>query len=162
RRGSAGLEQGSPSATHPVARWGRGRATHEPRTPRALGSRVRDGRGVLVGRVGARPVDRARSRRRRSGHRCARAMEADDRATGAPGADRRATGSFETGSGDPARMPVTQWLNDSIQELDPASWRLHVLSGARSYPVDDLVAFDDTLRATLDCTGGWYAEQEWR
>ena len=84
------------------------------------------------------------------------------RATGAPGADRRATGSFETGSGDPARMPVTQWLNDSIQELDPASWRLHVLNGARSYPVDELVAFGDTFRATLDCTGGWYAEQEWR
>ena len=82
--------------------------------------------------------------------------------TGAPGADRRATGSFETGSGDPARMPVTQWLNDSIQELDPASWRLHVLNGARSYPVDELVAFGDTFRATLDCTGGWYAEQEWR
>ena len=84
------------------------------------------------------------------------------RATGARGADRRMTGSLEAGSGAPTSMPVTQWLNDSIQELDPASWRLHVLNGARSYPVDDLVAFDDTLRATLDCTGGWYAEQEWR
>jgi DMSO/TMAO reductase YedYZ molybdopterin-dependent catalytic subunit len=28
--------------------------------------------------------------------------------------------------------------------------------------VDDLAAFGDTLRATLDCTGGWYAEQTWR
>jgi voltage-gated potassium channel Kch len=84
------------------------------------------------------------------------------RATDAPGADRRATGSFETGSGDPAGMPVTQWFNDSVQELDPGSWRLHVLNGAQSYSVDELAAFDDTLRATLDCTGGWYAEQEWR
>ncbi len=84
------------------------------------------------------------------------------RATGAPGADRRPTGSFETGSGDPVGMPVTQWFNDSVQEVDPGSWRLHVLNGARSYSVDDLAAFDDTFRATLDCTGGWFAEQEWR
>ncbi|MDP9300829.1 MAG: molybdopterin-dependent oxidoreductase, partial [Actinomycetota bacterium] len=84
------------------------------------------------------------------------------RATGARGTDRRVTGSFETGSGDPAGMPVTQWFNDSVQELDPASWQLYVLDGARSYSVDELVAFDDALRATLDCTGGWYAEQEWR
>jgi len=27
--------------------------------------------------------------------------------------------------------------------------------------VDELLGFGDTLRATLDCTGGWYAEQEW-
>ena len=59
-------------------------------------------------------------------------------------------------------MPVTQWFNDSVQEVDPGSWRLHVLNGARSYSVDDLAAFDDTFRATLDCTGGWFAEQEWR
>jgi len=83
------------------------------------------------------------------------------RATGARGADRRVTGSFETGSGVPTSMPVTQWFNDSVQELDPASWRLRVLDGARSYPVDELVAFGDTLRATLDCTGGWFSEQEW-
>jgi len=83
------------------------------------------------------------------------------RATGARGADRGATGSFETGSGVPTSMPVTQWFNDSVQELDPASWRLHVLDGARSYPVDELLGFGDTLRATLDCTGGWFSEQEW-
>ena len=84
------------------------------------------------------------------------------RATGARGADRRVTGSFETGSGVPSSMPVTQWFNDSVQELDPASWRLDVLGGARGYSVDDLAAFGDAFRATLDCTGGWYAEQEWR
>jgi hypothetical protein len=83
------------------------------------------------------------------------------RATGARGADRGATGSFETGSGVPTSMPVTQWFNDSVQELDPASWRLHVLDDTRSYPVDELLGFGDTLRATLDCTGGWFSEQEW-
>jgi hypothetical protein len=84
------------------------------------------------------------------------------RATGAAGAARRMTGSFEAGSGAPTSMPVTQWLNDSVQELDPASWRLQVLDGARSYSAGELAAFGDTLGATLDCTGGWFAEQEWR
>jgi DMSO/TMAO reductase YedYZ molybdopterin-dependent catalytic subunit len=83
------------------------------------------------------------------------------RATGERGADRGATGSFETGSGVPTSMPVTQWFNDGVQELDPASWRLQVQDGARSYRVDELFAFGDTLRATLDCTGGWFSEQEW-
>jgi DMSO/TMAO reductase YedYZ molybdopterin-dependent catalytic subunit len=83
------------------------------------------------------------------------------RATGARGADRGVTGSFETESGVPANMPVTQWFNDSVQELKPASWRLQVPDGVRSYPVDELSAFGDTLRATLDCTGGWFSEQEW-
>ncbi|MGH2808801.1 MAG: molybdopterin-dependent oxidoreductase [Actinomycetota bacterium] len=79
-----------------------------------------------------------------------------------PGADRRFTGSFERGSGDPDAMPVTQWLNDSIPEIDPASWRLVVRgSEERSYPLEELAAFGDRVVATLDCTGGWYAEQEW-
>jgi molybdopterin-dependent oxidoreductase-like protein protein len=84
------------------------------------------------------------------------------RVTGARGADRRITGSFETGSGVPTTMPVTQWFNDSVQELDPESWRLRVLDGARNHSVDELAAFGDNLLATLDCTGGWFAEQEWR
>lgn len=81
---------------------------------------------------------------------------------GARGASRGATGSFETGSGVPAEMPVTQWLNDPVQEVDAASWQLMVSDGARAYSVDELAAFGDALRATLDCTGGWYAEQAWR
>src|SRR5262249_41525359 len=82
--------------------------------------------------------------------------------TGAPGAGRRLTGSFENGSGVPSAMPVTQWLNDSVQELESATWRLQVLGGARSYSLDELAGFGDTLSATLDCTGGWYAQQAWR
>ena len=83
------------------------------------------------------------------------------RLTGAPGADRRITGSFERGSGSPSDMPVTQWLNDPQQEIDPSTWRLQVLHGTRQLSVDDLAAFGDTLQATLDCTGGWYAQQAW-
>jgi hypothetical protein len=90
------------------------------------------------------------------------AIEGVLHATGARGASRRVTGSFETGSGDPADMPVTQWFNDHVQEVDAASWRVRVLDGSRSYSVDELSSFGDVLPATLDCTGGWYAEQVWR
>jgi hypothetical protein len=84
------------------------------------------------------------------------------RVAGVRGASRRDTGSFEIGSGAPSDMPVTQWLNDQVQEVDEASWRLRVSNGVRTYSVADVAAFDDALRATLDCTGGWYAEQVWR
>jgi hypothetical protein len=90
------------------------------------------------------------------------ALEGVMEATGARGASRRITGSFEMGSGVPADMPVTQWFNDHVQEVDPSAWRLRVLGGSRIYSVDELSSFGDVLPATLDCTGGWYAEQVWR
>jgi Oxidoreductase molybdopterin binding domain len=90
------------------------------------------------------------------------ALEGVLQATGARGASRRITGSFETGSRVPADMPVTQWFNDHVQEVDAASWRLRVLDGSRIYSVDELSSFGDVLPARLDCTGGWYAEQVWR
>jgi DMSO/TMAO reductase YedYZ molybdopterin-dependent catalytic subunit len=90
------------------------------------------------------------------------ALEGVLHATGARGASRRNTGSFETGSGDPADMPVTQWFNDHVQDVDPSSWRLRVSDGSRIYSVDDLSSFGDVLPAMLDCTGGWYADQVWR
>ena len=83
------------------------------------------------------------------------------RLTGAPGTDRRITGSLERGSGSPSDMPVTQWLNDPPQEIDPPTWRLQFLQGTHQLSVEELAAFGDTLQATLDCTGGWYAEQVW-
>ena len=90
------------------------------------------------------------------------ALEGVLHATGARGASRRATGSFEMGSAVPADMPVTQWFNDRVQEVDASSWRLQVLGGSRTYSVEELSSFGDVLPATLDCTGGWYAEQVWR
>jgi hypothetical protein len=64
------------------------------------------------------------------------ALEGVLRVTGARGDSRRVTGSFETGSGVPADMPVTQWLNDQVQEVDAASWRLRMSDGARSYSMN--------------------------
>jgi DMSO/TMAO reductase YedYZ molybdopterin-dependent catalytic subunit len=91
------------------------------------------------------------------------AVEGVVRATSLPGADRRFTGSYETGSHVPGEMPVTQWLNDPVPSIDSAEWRLMVGAGstAREWTYDELAGFDDRLRATIDCTGGWFAEQDW-
>jgi DMSO/TMAO reductase YedYZ molybdopterin-dependent catalytic subunit len=80
-----------------------------------------------------------------------------------PGAERRFTGSYERGSSRPEEMPVTQWLNDAVPAVDPASWRLEVVAAEtrRAWTLEELEAFTDRVRATLDCTGGWYADQDW-
>jgi DMSO/TMAO reductase YedYZ molybdopterin-dependent catalytic subunit len=82
------------------------------------------------------------------------------RLTGAPGAVRRGTGSHERGTDDPAAMPVTQWISDTVP--DGEAGVLAVVLGDRRVrvPVADLDR-GDRVRAVLDCTGGWYAEQEW-
>jgi hypothetical protein len=91
------------------------------------------------------------------------AMEAVASLAGLPGAERRPTGSYERGSFDPASMPVTQWLNDAVPQLGTAEWTLRVRSaaGERIWTAEELGAFGDRLRATLDCTGGWFATQDW-
>jgi len=85
------------------------------------------------------------------------------RLTGLPGLDRRFTGSYEAGSFDPASMPRYIWLNDSIPTVDADRWRLTVIDGDGQYQLTmaDLSAYHSQLRALLDCTSGWYAEQDW-
>lgn len=83
---------------------------------------------------------------------------------GLPGAGRRFTGSYDTGSFDPAAMPSYTWLNDTTPAIDPGRWRLAVIGGGgtrRELTLPDLSAYDVRVRATLDCTSGWYAEQDW-
>jgi Oxidoreductase molybdopterin binding domain len=82
------------------------------------------------------------------------------RLTGAPGADRRGTGSLERGTDDPAAMPVTQWFTDTVP--DDVADAVTVLVGGRETRIDvrDLDR-GDRVRAALDCTGGWYAVQDW-
>lgn len=78
----------------------------------------------------------------------------------APGRERRFTGSHEVGSGDPAVMPVTNWLFDPVPVLAAEQWRLRL--PGRSLDLAALSALPQTtVRAVLDCTGGWFAEQEW-
>lgn len=74
----------------------------------------------------------------------------------APGRARRFTGSHQV-----AALPVTQWLADPVLALDPTAWRLRLPD--RALDVDALAALPQTtVRAVIDCTGGWWAEQEWR
>jgi DMSO/TMAO reductase YedYZ molybdopterin-dependent catalytic subunit len=91
------------------------------------------------------------------------AVEGLTRLASLPGRRRRFTGSYETGSFMPDEMPVTQWFNDSVPGIDESGWRLRVLSGGgeRIFTYDDVARFDQNVRATLDCTGGWYAAQDW-
>ncbi len=85
------------------------------------------------------------------------------RAAALPGAARRFTGSYEAGSFDPDLMPVSSWLFDAVPAIDPSSWRLRVTTpaGAREWAYAELERFDDRRRAILDCTGGFWSEQDW-
>lgn len=82
---------------------------------------------------------------------------------GLPGTRRRFTGSYETGSFDAAGMPSYSWLDDTTPGVDPRHWRLTVTDGgaSREVTLDEVMAHDARVRATLDCTSGWYAEQDW-
>ncbi|MDE2940523.1 MAG: molybdopterin-dependent oxidoreductase [Chloroflexota bacterium] len=84
-----------------------------------------------------------------------------------PGANRRFTGSYLSAAGAGNGFPATSWLNDAPQPLDPDGWRLEV-TGLVERPVflslADLATGEDdvkTVRATLDCTGGWHTTQDW-
>jgi hypothetical protein len=81
------------------------------------------------------------------------------------GAQRRWTGSYETGSFTGV-FPPTIWLFDDPQPLDAQQWRLQI-DGLVDRPttltyaqVLDLAA--QPLTALIDCTGGWYSTQEWQ
>jgi DMSO/TMAO reductase YedYZ molybdopterin-dependent catalytic subunit len=79
--------------------------------------------------------------------------------TNLPGAGRRFTGSYDTGSFNPAAMPSYTWLDDTTPTIDPDRWRLSV--PGRELTLPELSTYHTRIRATLDCTSGWYAEQDW-
>jgi DMSO/TMAO reductase YedYZ molybdopterin-dependent catalytic subunit len=80
-----------------------------------------------------------------------------------PGQARRFTGSYETGSFASASMPNTIWLLDTPTAIDPDQWRLTVVDARGQYEIGltELAAIAETRRATIDCTSGWYAVQDW-
>lgn len=85
--------------------------------------------------------------------------------TGARGAERRFTGSHEVGTDDPDEMPVVEWLFDDRPTVDPDEWELTIEtpSDTRRLGYRDLLAEPrDDVRAVLDCTGGWWAAQDWQ
>jgi DMSO/TMAO reductase YedYZ molybdopterin-dependent catalytic subunit len=82
-----------------------------------------------------------------------------------PGARRRFTGAREAGSYAGNAFPTTSWIADQPQPIDSAAWRLEIGGAvARSVALGyaDLLAWQDTIEATLDCTGGFYSTQHWR
>ena len=81
---------------------------------------------------------------------------------GAPGAERRFTGSHPEEGAD---FPVTMWLDDHTQHVDAGQWRLRVNGHVTEpYEMDyeDLKSWNSQLTATLDCTGGWYTTRQWQ
>jgi DMSO/TMAO reductase YedYZ molybdopterin-dependent catalytic subunit len=91
------------------------------------------------------------------------ASEAAVRLLRLPGDQRRFTGSYEIGSFQPVLMPVSSWMFDPVPPVDVAGWRLRVvgLGGVREWTYQELAVFDDRVRAVLDCTGGFWSEQDW-
>jgi DMSO/TMAO reductase YedYZ molybdopterin-dependent catalytic subunit len=83
---------------------------------------------------------------------------------GMGGADRRFTGSYESGSFAGNAFPSTSWVADNPAVIDPADYRLRV-DGLVAHPlvlsIGELPAADEIV-ATLDCTGGFYSTQRWR
>jgi DMSO/TMAO reductase YedYZ molybdopterin-dependent catalytic subunit len=79
-----------------------------------------------------------------------------------PTARRRFTGSLERGTDDPDAMPTTQWFNDTVPVVDGRGWRLSVAGREFTLAELDAGGGEAELRATLDCTGGWFAHQTWR
>lgn len=76
------------------------------------------------------------------------------------GADRRFTGSHERSSFDPPGMPVTQWFDDRVQRIDSDEWGLDI--DGVVYGIGEIAdAGLEAVTAILDCTSGWYSEQEW-
>jgi cytochrome b561 len=85
-------------------------------------------------------------------------------ALGVAGADRRFTGSKEDGSGDGNAFPVTSWVADDPDPVDPETWTLAVTGRVETdltleYPD---ISPEDGQRAVLDCTSGWYSDHDWR
>ncbi len=76
-----------------------------------------------------------------------------------PQARRSPSGSYELGSFTPSEMPGTQWMFDPVPVVAPDAYSLSV--GARRVAYEELAGFSDGVRCQLDCTGGWYATQDW-
>jgi len=84
-------------------------------------------------------------------------------AAGWRGSRRRWTGSYEAGSFQGNAFPATSWVADQPRPLSADSYSLRV-DGLVAKPLN--LTFADlgtstTMRATLDCTGGFFSTQDW-
>jgi hypothetical protein len=92
-------------------------------------------------------------------------VESGQRVFGSVGSHRRFTGSRLEGDGKGSDFPVTMWMFDRPDVINIEQSILEV-GGAVTTPLrfaaSELAQLpQSSLYATLDCTGGWYTEQEW-
>jgi len=92
------------------------------------------------------------------------ATEGVTRVADLAGAHRRFTGSHLIGAPG-ERFPYVSWFLDDPSPVDPSKWKLEV-AGSVERPFSLtygalLNERHERLRATIDCTGGWYSEQDW-
>jgi Oxidoreductase molybdopterin binding domain len=78
---------------------------------------------------------------------------------------RQSTGSKHAGSFSANSYPNNIWLLDEVPVLDVDTWRMQV-GGRVQKPLDlsyaDLASRPTAaVQAVIDCTGGWWSEQEW-
>jgi Oxidoreductase molybdopterin binding domain len=106
---------------------------------------------VIVRPVRARPTDLSRRVLLRAGVLLGLSAAA---LAVLPSGRRGLTGSYQLDV-----LPVTSWLLDPVPTVDVRTWSL--LAGSRRWTYDELASFSDRVRAVIDCTGGWYSEQEW-
>lgn len=93
-----------------------------------------------------------------------RASEAVSTLAGWSGAQRRFTGSRAVPRTAPQDFPESNWLTDDPDPLDLDRWRLRV-TGHVQRPIERRLAeltVSAQREATLDCTGGWYAQRRWQ
>ncbi len=86
-----------------------------------------------------------------------------ERAIRLSGAERRFTGSRESGSYACNAFPTSSWVADQPHPIDIQTWQL-VVKGAVNKPYNfsyNELTEGDMLEATLDCTGGFYSTQHW-
>ena len=87
-----------------------------------------------------------------------------NRLLGLGGEDLRFTGSKEEGSGAGNDFPVTSWVADDPDPIDPADWNLRIggmVERERTLNNADLEP-ENEQRVPLDCTSGWYSVHDWQ
>ncbi len=87
------------------------------------------------------------------------AMEGLVRLADLPGVRRRFTGSYAFDLPRP-----TIWMSDRVPDVDPTAWTV-TITGTSQPGTWTLAELQErpstTVRAVIDCTSGWYSEQEW-
>jgi DMSO/TMAO reductase YedYZ molybdopterin-dependent catalytic subunit len=81
------------------------------------------------------------------------------------GSQRRFTGSREISSLSGNGFPATNWFSDPKPDIAPEAWSLRIYGEVHvetNLTITSLEAFAPaTVRAPLDCTGGWFTDQVW-